>query len=209
MNDRQAPAPAPAYGDAWRQLPATVVSDCLDRSGAMDGRIRLLSGERLLGPAYTVRTVVGDSAATHRALRHAPAGHVLVLSAEGGLERAVWGGVLTEAALRCGLVGAVVDGVVRDLAQIRALGFPLFARGSSAAGPHKGGRGSCGEVVQCGGVVVAPGDLVLGDMDGVVVIPAAKVDAVAKDALERLRVEEAWIERIRSGEKSADILGID
>ncbi len=209
MNDDRAAVPEPVDEAIWRELPATVVSDCLDRAGAMDGRIRLLSGERLLGPAFTVRTVAGDSAVTHRALRDAPAGHVLVLSAEGGLERAVWGAVLTEAALRCGLVGAVIDGVVRDLAQIRDLGFPLFARGSSAAGPHKGGRGTHGEVVQCGGVVVASGDLVLGDLDGVVVIPAARVDAVARDAVERLRVEGAWIERIRSGERSADILEID
>jgi 4-hydroxy-4-methyl-2-oxoglutarate aldolase len=211
MSDQRAPLPTPAPGDGetWRTLPSTVVSDCLDRSGAMDGRIRLLSGRRLLGPAFTVRTTSGDSSVTHRALRDAPPGHVLVLSAEGGLERAVWGGVLTEAALRCGLVGAVVDGVVRDLAQIRALDFPLFARGSTAAGPHKGGRGTHGQVVQCGGVVVSPGDLVLGDLDGIVVVPAARVDAVARDAVERLRVEESWIERIRSGESSADILGID
>jgi 4-hydroxy-4-methyl-2-oxoglutarate aldolase len=121
----------------------------------------------------------------------------------------VWGAVLTEAALGCGLVGVVVDGVVRDLAQIRTLGFPLFARGSTAAGPHKGGRGTHGETVHCGGVVVSTGDLVLGDIDGVVVIPADRVDAVAHDAVERLQAEEAWIARIRSGEKSADILGID
>lgn len=195
--------------ETWRELPSTVVSDCLDRSGAMDGRIRLLSGDRLLGPAFTVRTTAGDSAVTHRALRDAPAGHVLVLSAEAGMERAVWGAVLTEAALRCGLVGAVVDGVVRDLAQVRTLGFPLFARGTSSAGPHKGGRGTHGEAVSCGGVVVSPGDLVLGDDDGVVVIPAAMVDAVAGEATERLRVEGEWIERIRTGETSADILGID
>lgn len=211
MNDQPASlsASGPEDGDVWRQLPSTVVSDCLDRSGAMDGRIRLLSGQRLLGRAFTVRTTSGDSAVTHRALRDAPSGHVLVLSAEGGMERAVWGAVLTEAALRCGLVGAVVDGIVRDLAEIRALGFPLFARGSTSAGPHKGGRGTHGQVVQCGGVVVSPGDLVLGDLDGVVVVPADRVDAVARAAVERLRVEASWIQRIRSGESSADILGID
>ena len=211
MSDARVPGPSsvPADAEIWGELPSTVVSDCLDRSGAMDGRIRLLSGRRLLGRAFTVRTTSGDSAVTHRALRDAPSGHVLVLSAEGGMERAVWGAVLTEAALRCGLVGAVVDGVVRDLAQIRALGFPLFARGSSAAGPHKGGRGAHGETVSCGGVVVSPGDLVLGDLDGVVIVPAAKVDAVARDAVERLRVEDSWIRRIRAGERSADILGID
>jgi 4-hydroxy-4-methyl-2-oxoglutarate aldolase len=197
------------YDEIWRELPSAVVSDCLERSCAMDGRIRLLSGERLVGPAFTVRTVAGDSATTHRALREAPPGHVLVLSAEGGMERAVWGGVLTEAARRGGLIGAVVDGVVRDLAQIRSLEFPLCARGTSPAGPHKGGQGTFGRVVQCGGVVVSPGDLVLADLDGVVVVPAARIDGVARAAMERLRLEEAWIERIRSGERSADILGLD
>jgi 4-hydroxy-4-methyl-2-oxoglutarate aldolase len=201
--------PPSTYEAIWEELPSALVSDCLERSGAMDGRIRLLSGRRLVGPAFTVRTVAGDSATTHRALRDVPPGHVLVLSAEGGMERAVWGAVLTEAARRGELVGAVVDGLVRDLEQIRALGFPLFARGTSPAGPHKGGQGTFGGVVQCGGVVVSPGDLVLGDLDGVVVVPAARIDGVARAAVERLRAEEAWIERIRSGERSADILGID
>lgn len=201
--------PLPLFGAIWQQLPSAVVSDCLDRSGAMDGRIRLLSGQRLVGPAFTVRTVAGDSAMTHRALREVPPGHVLVVSAEGGMERAVWGAVLTEAARRGQLVGAVIDGLVRDLAQIRTVGFPLFARGTSPAGPHKGGYGSFGELVQCGGVVVSPGDLILGDLDGVVVVPAARIDGVSRAAVERLRVEETWIERIRSGETSADILGID
>jgi 4-hydroxy-4-methyl-2-oxoglutarate aldolase len=103
----------------------------------------------------------------------------------------------------------VIDGLVRDLAQIRAVGFPLFARGSSPAGPHKDGRGSFGDVVQCGGATVSPGDLIVGDLDGVVVVPAARVDAVSRDAVARLRAEAAWIERIRSGEASADILGIE
>lgn len=196
-------------GVVWQQLPSSIVSDCLDRSGAMDGRIRLLSGQRLVGPAFTVRTVAGDSATIHRALRKAPAGHVLVVSAEGGMDRAVWGAVLTEAAGRSRLLGAVIDGLVRDLAQIRAVGFPLFARGSSPAGPHRAGCGSFGEVVQCGGVSVAPGDLIVGDLDGVVVVPAARVDAISRDAVERLRIEQGWIERIRSGETSADILGIE
>jgi len=95
------------------------------------------------------------------------------------------------------------------LAQIRASGFPLFARGSSPAGPHKDGHGTFGEVVRCGGVVVSPGDLIVGDLDGVVVVPAARTDAVSRDAVERLRAEATWIERIRSGETSADILGIE
>jgi regulator of RNase E activity RraA len=210
MSSGGAPFPAPrALPEIWRELPATVVSDCLGRSGAMDGRIRRLAGERLVGPAFTVRTTAGDSAVTHRALRDAPPGHVLVLSAEGGLERAVWGAVLTEAALERGLIGAVIDGVIRDLAQIRALGFPVFARGSCAAGPHKGGTGTHGQVVSCGGVAVAPGDLVLGDLDGVVVVPADRIESVACDAVERLRLEDSWIKRIRAGEASADILGVD
>lgn len=196
-------------GAIWRQLPSSVASDCLDRSGAMDWRIRLLSGQRLVGPAFTVRTVAGDSATIHRALREVPADHVLVVSAEGGTDRAVWGAVLTEAARRAQLIGAVIDGLVRDLAQIRASGFPLFARGSSPAGPHKDGHGTFGDVVRCGGVVVSPGDLIVGDLDGVVVVPAARVDRVSRDAVERLRAEATWIERIRSGETSADILGIE
>jgi regulator of RNase E activity RraA len=194
-------------GAAWADVPSAAASDAVGRVGAMDSSIRRLCGRRVVGPAYTVVTGTGDSSTIHRALMAVPAGSVVVVDAQGATARSVWGGVLTAAAMAAGAVGAVVDGVVRDLDEVAAQGFTLFARGTCPAGPHKGFRGSHGVPVQCGGVVVHPGDIVVGDADGVSVVPAAQATA-ALAAVERIAAtERSWLERIRGGESSAEILG--
>ena len=193
---------------AWAPLSSALVSDCLDRFQAMDAGIRLLSGRRLLGPAFPVKTMVGENSTLHLSLLEAPAGSVLVIDAEAHLGRAVWGEVLTIAAEEVGVVGVVLDGACRDIGAISERGFPLFARGVCPAGPHKGWKGHIGVTVQCGGVVVNPGDLVLGDDDGIVVVPQERIDEVAVAAADRMRAEAEWIRRIRAGEPSSSVLNI-
>lgn len=190
-------------------LPTAVLSDCLGRLQAMDGGIRRLSGQGLAGPAWTVTTVAGDSRTVHRAVASAPAGSVLVIDAGGHDRRAVWGDVLTHAAQKAGILGVVADGVVRDIAHIRAGGFPLYARGTCPAGPHKGGSGPVGAVISCGSVVVAPGDIVVGDADGIVVVPHDSIQNVLTCANRRLSTEEAWRGRIADGESTVSILGLE
>lgn len=192
----------------WEDVATATLSDAMGRVGAMDGAIRRLSGRRLLGPAYTVLTGAGDSSTIHRALEHAAPGSVLVVDAEGGTARAVWGSVLTIAAMARGVAGAVIDGAVRDLDGIAAVGFELYARATCPAGPHKGFRGRHGVPVQCGGVVVNPGDVVVGDGDGVVVVPAAAVGDVLAEVERVAAREREWVDRIRGGESSAEILGL-
>ncbi len=193
---------------AWKGLATANLSDVIGRVGAMDGGIRRLCGDRMVGPAHTVVTGTGDSSSIHRALVDAPSGSVLVIDAQGGIARAVWGNVLTVAAMERGVVGAVVDGAVRDIDEIAALNFTLFARATCPAGPHKGFRGTHGVPVQCGGVVVSPGDIVAGDADGVTVIPSAQANMVLT-AVDRLVSQELeWMDRIRAGESSAEILGL-
>lgn len=116
---------------------------------------------------------------------------------------------MTRAALERGVVGAVIDGAVRDVDEIIDLGFPIFARATCPGGPHKGFRGVIGVSVQCGGVVVNQGDIVVGDADGVTVVPADRAgEALA--ALSRLAErEQRWLERIRTGESTVEILGIE
>jgi regulator of RNase E activity RraA len=194
--------------EVWASLSCALVSDCLERFQAMDAGVRRLSGGRLLGRAVPVRTMVGESATLHAAVQQAPAGAVLVIDAEGHLGRAVWGEVLTVAAQAAGLSGVVIDGVIRDVAAIRERGFPVFARGSCPAGPHKGWKGEIGQPVTCGGVVTRAGDLVVGDDDGVVVVPSERIADVAAAAQERLRTEAEWLRRIESGETSVDVLGL-
>jgi regulator of RNase E activity RraA len=175
----------------------------------MDGGIVPLTGLPLLGWAATIEVVPGDSATIHRALTGVPPGSVVVVDAGGGRDRAVWGGVLTAAARAAGVVGAVVDGAVRDLADIRAQGFPVFARGASPAGPHKAGGGRAGTRIACGGLVVAPGDLVLGDEDGVVVVPGGELGRVRQAVRDREEQERRWLARIEAGEPSASVLGLE
>lgn len=192
----------------WERVATANLSDVIGRTGAMDGGIRRLCGTRMAGPAHTVATGTGDSSSIHRALISASPGSVLVVDAQGGLGRAVWGNVLTLAAMQRGVVGAVIDGVVRDIDEIAALDFTLYARGTCPAGPHKGFRGRHGVPVQCGGIVVNQGDVVVGDADGITVVPMSLSEGVLADVLSVVATEQEWMNRIRAGEATADFLGL-
>ena len=205
---RDRPADSGAGLEDWRGVATALASDCLGRFGAMDGGIVPLTGLPLLGWAATIEVVPGDSATIHRALTGVRPGSVVMVDAGGGRDRAVWGGVLTAAARAAGVVGAVIDGAVRDLAVIRAQGFPVFGRGANPAGPHKAGGGRAGARVSCGGLVVAAGDLVLGDEDGVVVVPAGELEGVRQAVRDREELERRWLARIEAGEPSASVIGL-
>lgn len=185
------------------------LSDAIGRVGAMDGGVRRLCGRRMVGAAHTVLTGTGDSSSLHRSLIEASPGSVLVVDAQGGTARAVWGNLLTVAAMARGVIGAVIDGAVRDIDEIAASGFTLYARTICPAGPHKGFRGSHGVPVQCGGVVVNPGDIIVGDADGVTVVPADQVGTVLAAVERVVALEREWMDRIRAGESSAKILGVE
>lgn len=194
---------------AWKGMAAANLSDVIGRVGAMDGGIRRLCGTRMAGPAHTVMTGTGDSSSIHRALADAAPGSVLVVDAQGGIARAVWGAVLTTAAIERGIVGAVIDGAVRDIDEITSMDFALFARATCPGGPHKGFRGAHGIPVQCGGVVVNPKDIVVGDADGVAVIPAGGAEAAMVAVESVVAREQQWLARIRAGETSTEVLGLD
>ncbi len=191
----------------WRDIPASILSDSVGRFGAMAGAMRSLTGQRVVGPAFPVRTMPGDSRTLHVSLLSAPPGSVLVVDAGGLVDRAVWGEVLTHSARAAHVIGAVIDGAVRDIAGIRAMNFPLFALGTAPAGPHKAGGGTIGEPISCGGVVVAPGDLVIGDDDGVAVAHGVDLDDLYHSVNQRMELERGWITRISGGEPSAVVLG--
>lgn len=195
--------------DPLARTSTATISDCLNRFGAMAADVRRLSGETLFGPAFTARTMAGESSTLHRAVAAAPSGSILVVDAGGYDDRAVWGEILSVAAVARGVRGAVIDGAVRDIDAIRSMGFPVFARANTPAGPHKGWRGDWGRLVSCGGVVVEPGDLVIGDGDGVVVVPSADVPQVRAAVEARLELESGWRLRIETGESSVSVLGLD
>lgn len=175
----------------WAHADAAAVSDGLGRAQAMDGGIQPQSPNmRIVGQARTVRCMVGDNSALHAALTRTHPGDVLVVDAGGFLGNAVWGGLMTEAAMHKGLAGLGIDGAVRDRAEIAASGFPCFARGVVPAGPHKDFGGEIDGPIACGGGSVTPGDLVVADADGVTLIPLAQIKKVLP-AYRALKQKEA------------------
>jgi regulator of RNase E activity RraA len=175
-------------------LQTALLSDAAGRPIAMAGRIRpVWRGARLAGPALTVRPEPGEHPAVLRALEEAQAGVVIVVDGGGYLERALWGGRLSSLACERGIAGLVIDGAVRDLAEIEELRFPVFAAGVVPTPPIRdGGGGETGTSIICGGIAVSPGDLVVGDDDGVVVVPRDEVDELVTRARELDAVERRW-----------------
>ena len=131
-----------------------------------------------------------------------------MIEARGHVDTAVWGQIMTIDAQMRGVAGVVLDGSVRDAAQLRAMNFPIFARGVVARGPHKGFGGTIDGPVSVGGVTVHPGDLVIGDDDGVAVVPLASLDAVLSEVRRAEAREAEMLEAIRAGKTSAEIVGV-
>jgi regulator of RNase E activity RraA len=163
---------------------------------------------RLIGQARAVNCMVADNSALHAAINLAEPGDVLVAAAQGFEDVAVWGGLMTRAAMARGIAGLIVDGAVRDTGEIAELGFPCFARCATPRGPHKGFGGSVDAPVSCGGVTVASGDLIIGDGDGVAVVPLARVEATLAAVRALKQREAATIAKMADGASLADIYGV-
>lgn len=186
--------------DPWKEIPPAIASDCMNRGNVMTADISPLSpGMRLCGHARTVTVMVGDNGAAHAAIGLAEPGDVLVIDARGHTETAVWGGIMTRAAIERGLGGLVVDGAVRDAAEIRALGFATFAAGICPAGPNKGFGGIIDGMISCAGCPVKPGDIVLGDDDGVAVVPLDRQAEILRASIEKMAQEDAMNSETKSG----------
>ncbi|MDR7277252.1 hypothetical protein [Catenuloplanes atrovinosus] len=178
-------------------VPAANVGDALQRMTVMDGGMRLVTeGAALRGNALTVDVRSGDNLAIHRALDEAQPGDVLVVNGRGDPTRALIGDLIGEIMVNAGVVGAVVDGAVRDVRALSGMGLAVYARAITPAGPFKHGPGSIGSPVAVGGVVVAAGDVLVGDADGVVVVPRHRVPQVVAALDGIVEGEAALRERI-------------
>jgi len=201
--------PNPELVVEFRSLSAATVYEAAGRVGAMEHDIKpVASGMRVCGPAVTVWCPPGDNLMLHKAITLAQRGDVLVVDVGGYLEAGGWGEILTVAALEHGVAGLVTNGAVRDVARIRALGFPVFCRGISMKGTEKKSLGRINHPICCGGVYVRPGDLVLGDDDGVVVVPQQRVGDVLQLARERMRREEEILSALKQGRTTLEVLGL-
>lgn len=176
--------------EALGRFAVAVVADAMERLGVAEGIHPVWRGARMCGTARTVWTRSGDNKLVHQALDQAEAGEVLVVNGGGDTTRALVGELMARRGQARGLAGFVIDGAVRDREGIEELGFPVYARGVSPAGPYKNGPGHLDRPVAIGGVCVLPGDFLLGDDDGVVVVPAGEVDAVCARAEEIVAREE-------------------
>jgi 4-hydroxy-4-methyl-2-oxoglutarate aldolase len=176
--------------DAFIDISPTTLADVLGREQVMDIGVRPLwpSVPRVAGPAFTVRCAPGDNLMLHAAIYRAEPGSVLVVEA-GDVDYALAGGNVCAVAQRRGIAALVTDGVVRDLAEVRALGFPVFARGVIPFPGTKAAVLPLNGEVRCGGVSVRAGDVVVADEEGVVVVPGAHRERVLAGARARLATE--------------------
>ena len=192
------------------RLGSATLYEAAGQTGALPSAIKPISPTmRIAGPVFPVATAPGNNLWVHRALAAAAPGDVLVVATSGHHDAGYWGDVMTVAALARKIAGLVIDGCVRDSEAIEKLQFPVFARGLSIRGTKKdaGAPGSLRELISIGDARVELGDLVVGDADGVVAIPKARVAEVLEKARERQRHEAEVIERLRKGETTLEIYG--
>jgi 4-hydroxy-4-methyl-2-oxoglutarate aldolase len=177
-------------------------------SSSLDPAIHTIwPGASVAGPAWPVECSPGDNLAIHLALEKTPRGSILVVAA-GGYVAGYWGEVLTVAAEAAGVAGLVIDGGVRDVAALIAHRFPVFARGISMRGTIKASAPSIGQPILFAGTPVAPGDLVVADDDGVVVIPGDAAELTLAKGQTRCEKEARIMDGLRSGQSSLELLGL-
>ena len=206
--NRTIPRPSQELVDRFRQTYVASVHEAMGHRGLLDPSIRaLIPGLRAAGPALTALSAPGDNLAMHVALSTARRGDVLVVSSQGSSLAAQWGGLATHQAVATGLAGVVVDGAARDVAVAREAGLPVWARHVVAWGSGKRRVPGVNVPIACGGAIVNPGDLVVADDDGVVVVPRQEAESVLVAALARDERERSIVERIQRGERLFEILG--
>jgi RraA family protein len=197
--------PRPAPGDAsaldlLRGIPTPIVSDNMARMFAVGPGLRPYHrGGAMIGSALTVRTRPGDNLMVHKAIDLAEPGDVIVVDAGGDLTNAIIGEIMTTLAQSRGVAGFVIDGAVRDVDALAASDFPVYARGVTHRGPYKDGPGEINVAVTVGGQVVAPGDIVVGDGDGVLAVPPSEAAQIASLARAQMEREAATLKAIAEG----------
>jgi 4-hydroxy-4-methyl-2-oxoglutarate aldolase len=210
MNDKTSPPQTEIRRDFERVAPevvkkaaqfaASIIADVAGRRGTMDGRIAPVSPSmRMAGPAFTIEVRPGDNLMIHTAMTMAKPGDVLVIDGKADRTCALMGSIMINACRKLGFAGVVLDAAVRDTEELRELGFPVYAVGANPNGPTKFVPGRINWPVSCGGVSVQPGDLVVGDADGVVVVERDKAATLLDAAAKKVAEERTRIADIQAG----------
>ena len=195
--------PDPEIMEQFKAIPASNTADVMGRNSAMNPRIKLVSkptAQMMVGPAFTVKARAGDNLALHAALNFCQEGDVLVVSNEEDDTRALMGEIMM-AYLKYTkkVAGIVLDGPIRDIDEIGKWDFPVYCTGTTPGGPYKDGPGEVNVPIACGGVSVNPGDIILADPDGVIVIPRRDAAQVLKDAQEFQAADEKKLLAAKNG----------
>jgi RraA family protein len=186
---------------ALRDIPVAALSDNMHRNIGTVGLhpYHRPGKQTMAGTAVTARSRGGDNLTYLRALEFCRPGDVLVIDAGGDLNNAVVGGILSFYAASVGVAGVVIDGAVRDVAEIRERTFPVYARGVTHRGPYKDGPGEINVPISVGGMVVNPGDVVVGDQDGLLAIPQQGLEELIDKAIAHLQAEARTIQAMKEG----------
>jgi len=188
---------------------AATIHEALNKTGAMDSDIKPIKNSmKLCGRAVTVSCYPKDNLSLHKAIEVSNPGDVIVATMQGFSESGPWGEITSFASKYKGIRGLVIDGSVRDTEEIINLEFPVFSRGSCVKGTLKSNIDVINQPIICAGALVRPGDIVVGNRDGVVVIPSDKAEFVLKNAKKIVEKENQIKEEIKNGKSTLDILGI-
>ena len=188
--------PAQELIEAFRGIPVANIADQMGRIYCVDAAIKPMNSAPLLGCALTVKAPMGDNLRFHRALDLAQPGDILVIDGAAGMERSLCGEIMMRYAMSRGIGGFLIDGCIRDYEAARELDFPIFARGVTPQGPYKFGPGEINVPVAIGGIAVLPGDIVVGDQDGVVVIRQEDAKELAEKAKKHNDMEAVIFDQI-------------
>ena len=200
-----------------KKLSPSLLADAMSSFGTMNYAIKPVKpGVRVIGTAITVKVKPGDNLFLHKAIYLSGKGYVIVLDSNENKTCAAWGNMMTLGAIAMGVEGVILDGAVRDVAEIKELGLPVFASAAVPNGPTTNGPGRINSVITCGGVSVNPGDLIFGDDDGVVAVPTHLLEEVLLKAENKANSEEKRIKEIKEGklepewvrEKVANLLNL-
>ncbi|MDW5444414.1 RraA family protein [Polaromonas sp. SM01] len=195
---------SPAIVAQAAQYQPAILADVAGRRGALHGRITALRPRmKLAGPAFTVEVRPGDNLMIHAAMALAQPGDVLVIDGQGNQTAALMGTIMMTACKQLGLAGVVIDGAVRDSLEIDDMDYPVFSVGTNPNGPTKQVGGRIGHPVSVGGVTVHPGDFIIGDGDGVVVVEREKIESLLPLAADKVAAEAQRIAQIKGGKTSA------
>jgi len=200
----------PLVIETAKKIPSATLHEAFEKKGAVDRKIKPIdTGMVACGSALTVSCAPGDNLGIHVAIALAEPGDILVVTTNGDSDFGYWGEIMSVAAIEKGISGLVIDGCVRDCAQIRSLQFPVFAEGLCIKGTKKKSFDSINHPIVFGNVLINPGDLVLGDNDGLVVVSQDKVADILEKSISRKKKEKHIIEDLKKGKTTLELFGLN